>query len=270
MPEKRRTSRIAPSGDKHTSPAETRSVEAVWRQALLLKEILSDEKAMAHKRRNEAEEARRAAERDAIAATEAVCQTMRAEAEEQLNAAREALDEANTVRAESQADAERVGQDAAAELYVGKKVRSEAEEYAVRVEANARQKAEAILADARKSAEQIREDMRSETAEEIRSLMEDIDAVRAATNEELETQRILTEAARIRALSPGLAISNLEQDIYEAPAPAADAALGAELAVGQHDGTGPDAEPESVVVPPVKPRSRSSTSKTAAKRQRAA
>jgi len=265
MPEKRRNSPIAPGGDKHASPADARSVEAVWRQALLLKDILRDEKAVAHKRRNEAEEARRAAERDAIAATETVCQTMRADAEEQVKAAREALEEADRVRAETQADAERVAQDAAAELYVAKKVRSEADEYAVRVEANARQKGEALMAEARKSAEQLRDDMRHETADEIRNLMEDIEAVRSAANEELETQRILTEAARIRALSPGLAVGSGEHSAYRVPETVAEAE-----AAAQPDGSDGEAGPESIVVPPVKPRSQSSTGKTAAKRQRAA
>ncbi|NQU97682.1 MAG: hypothetical protein HQ548_08560 [Chloroflexi bacterium] len=259
MPEQRRNSRTTPGGNRPASPAEARSVEAVWRQALLLKEILHDEKATAHKRRNEAEEARRAAERDAIAATESVCQTMRADAEEQIGAAREALDEAEHVRTEALADAERVGQDAAAELYVAKKVRAEAEEYAVRVEANARQKSEATLAEARKNAEQLREDMRRETADDIRKLMDDIEAVRAAADEEMETQRILTEAARIRALSPGLAISGIEQDVLRTPYPAYER--------GESAG---EPEPDSTVVPPVKPESQSSTSKTAARRQRAA
>jgi len=258
MPEQRRNSRTTPGG-KPASPAEARSVEAVWRQALLLKEILHDEKATAHKRRNEAEEARRAAERDAIAATESVCQAMRADAEEQIGAAREALDEAEHVRTEALADAERVGQDAAAELYVAKKVRAEAEEYAVRVEANARQKSEATLAEARKNAEQLREDMRRETADDIRKLMDDIEAVRAAADEEMETQRILTEAARIRALSPGLAISGIEQDVLRTSYPAYE----------RGESTG-EPEPDSTVVPPVKPESQSSTSKTAARRQRAA
>jgi len=269
MPEKRRTSPIAPGG-KHASPADTRSVEAVWREALLLKEILRDEKAVAHRRRNEAEEARRAAERDAIGATEAVCQRMRADAEGQLKAAGEALGEADRVRAEAVADADRVGQDAAAELHVAKKMRADADEYAVRVEANARQKAEAMLAEARKNAEQLRDDMRRETAEEIRKLMEDIEAVRAAANEELETQRILTETARIRALSPGLAANNGEQEIYPVPGPVAERPGKAKAASTRRNGSGQDAEPESIVVPPVKPRSRSSTRKTAARRRRAA
>ena len=254
MPEQRRNSRITPRASKQADPAETRSVEAVWRQALLLKEILRDEKTMAHKRRGEAEEARRAAETDTIAATEAVCQRMRAEADEQRQAAREALDEAEGVRAEALADGERISRDAASELEAARKVRADADEYAVHVEANARQKTEAMLTEAHRSAEQLRNDMREETAGEIRRLMEDIDAVRAATSEELETQRILTEAARIRALSPALTVSDAGQDVHEAPPPPADV----------------PAEPESIVVPPVKPRSRASTHRTAARRERAA
>ncbi|MBM3957424.1 MAG: hypothetical protein FJ313_05165 [Gemmatimonadetes bacterium] len=257
MPEKRRNSPLA-TGDRQASATESRSVEAVWRQALLLKEILRDEKAIAHKRRNEAEEARRAAERDAIAATEAVCQKMRAEAEEQLEEARAALGEAERIRADAMADAERAGEDAEAELFVAKKVRAEAEEYAARVEANAREKAEAMLAEARKNADQIRDDMRRETADEIRELMEDIEAVRAAAEEELETQRILTEAARIRALSPGLAVTGLREEVEER--------------LGSNGANYPegDDEAESVVISPVKPESRSSTSKKTVRPERAA
>ena len=256
MPEQRRNSRSAPGGNLPASQADARSVEAVWRQALLLKEILSDEKAASHKRRNEAEEARRAAERDAIAATESVCQAMRADADEQISAAGEALEEADRVRTEALADAKRVGQDALAELDVARKVRADAEEYAVRVETNARQKAETTLAEARKNAEQLREDMRRETANEIRGLMDDIEAVRSAADEELETQRILTEATRIRALSPGLAVSATEWSGHLSASEQAEPAA--------------DLEGEDELVPPVKPSSLSSTSKTAARRKRAA
>ena len=250
MPEKRRSSSPAPGGERQSHLAETRSVEAVWRQALLLKEILRDEKTEAHKRRNEAEEARRSAERDAIGATEAVCQKMRAEAEDELGSARDALEEAEKVRDESLSDAERVRQDAASELFVAKKVRTEAEEYSTRLEASARQKAEATLADSRRNAEKIRD--------EIRELMEDIDAVRAATSEELETQRILTEAARIRALSPGLALGMADEGAAED-----------REAIAQVSDQADAGEPDASVVPPVKPRSQSSTSKTAGKRRAA-
>jgi len=262
MPEKRRSSSPAPGGERQSHLAETRSVEAVWRQALLLKEILRDEKTEAHKRRGEAEEARRSAERDAIGATEAVCQKMRAEAEDELGSARDALEEAEKVRDESLSDAERVRQDAASELFVAKKVRTEAEEYSTRLEASARQKAEATLADSRRSAEKIRDEMREQTADEIRELMEDIDAVRAATSEELETQRILTEAARIRALSPGLALGMADEGAAE------DREAIAQVS-DQADAGDRGGEPDASVVPPVKPRSQSSTSKTAAKRRAA-
>ena len=63
-------------------------------------------------------------------------------------------------------------------------------------------------------ADDIRNEMRAQTADEIRSLVADVEAAQSAVLEELETQRILTEAARIKATSP------------EAAAKAADIAAG--------------------------------------------
>jgi histone H1/5 len=47
--------------------------------------------------------------------------------------------------------------------------------------------------------------MRRETAEDIRKMLTEIEMARASAEDELETQRILTETARVRAFSHGLA-----------------------------------------------------------------
>ena len=62
-----------------------------------------------------------------------------------------------------------------------------------------------IIAQANVDTAQIRDEIQVEIAGEIQSLLADVEVARAAIEEDLEAQRLLTEPARIRATSPGIA-----------------------------------------------------------------
>ena len=182
-------------------------------------------------RRAEADATRRAAEQEALEATEKFCQDMRAEAEADLEKASNILAETEQLKKEIEADLEerdsaaqvdiQARQDEAeAEFSLAVTTGEEADEYARsrRKEADAivsdalasseqtaqeaRDHTDSLMVDARVDAKEIREEMRRQAASEIRSLVSDVESARSAVLEELETQRILTQAAHIKAMSP--------------------------------------------------------------------
>nr|MBC8453354.1 hypothetical protein [Chloroflexota bacterium] len=70
-------------------------------------------------------------------------------------------------------------------------------------------------------AEELANRMRSESAEDIRKILTDIEVARASAEDELETQRLLTDTARIRAFSAGLDVEiSQEAPVAFTPAPA--------------------------------------------------
>jgi hypothetical protein len=81
------------------------------------------------------------------------------------------------------------------------------------VQANARAAAEALMAQTRSSAEELATRMRRETAEDIRKMLSEIEMDRSSAEDELETQRILTDTARVRAFSYGLAAESAHADM---------------------------------------------------------
>lgn len=72
----------------------------------------------------------------------------------------------------------------------------------------------------RVGAEELANRMRSDSAEDIRKILADIEVARASAEDELEAQRLLTETARVRAFSAGLS-AEVEQDapVEFTPAP---------------------------------------------------
>lgn len=181
------------------------SVESIWREAMLLRQFDRDDVSTARARRSEAEAARRDAEKEALTATHELCEDLRGRARADLQKAQDALAESERLKADAAAEAARKKSDADAELERARAIRGDAEAYAARIESTAKEKAEATIAEARAEAARIKETMKDEAADDIRRLIGEVELARAAAQEELETQRILTETARIRAFSPGLA-----------------------------------------------------------------
>ena len=69
------------------------------------------------------------------------------------------------------------------------------------------------MAQTRSGAEEMASRMRRETAEDIRKMLSEIEMARASAEDELETQRILTETARVRAFSHGLAAESAPDEM---------------------------------------------------------
>jgi len=173
--------------DLASSPHQEQPADEVWKQAATLREVLRDEETRTHRRRSEAEAARRAAEEQVLDATRQVCEQIRGRAEQELLAAEEARAEAERVLAASTAQAQQLKAEADAKL---------------RRAQEAQEQVETAIIEAKREANDIRDRMRRQAADEIREMLTDIEALRSAARQELETQRIVTETARIRAVSP--------------------------------------------------------------------
>jgi len=189
-------------------PTDNASAEAAWRQALLLRELSRDERVTARKRRAEAEAAKEFAENEAITATKQLCSELQAQARMKLQEAEDTLVEANRVKTGADSYAARVQANIDAEHAKAKKKREDADIYAEDLQQSARVAADALLSQTRAGADEMASRMRRETSEDIRKILTDVEVARASAEDELETQRILTETARVRAFSHGLAAEN--------------------------------------------------------------
>jgi hypothetical protein len=180
-------------------PTDNASAEAAWRQALLLRELSRDERVVARKRRAEAEAAKEYAENEAITATKQLCSELQSQARMKLQEAEDTL-----------ADAQRV--------------KTNAEAYSEEIQGT-RVAAEALMSRTRAGADEMASRMRIETAEDIRKILTEVEIARASAEDELETQRILTETARVRAFSHGLAVENAADELSKTNAPKTEASV---------------------------------------------
>ena len=202
-------------------PTDNASAEAAWRQALLLRELSRDERVTARKRRAEAEAAKEYAENEAITATKQLCSELQAQARMKLQEAEDTLGEAERVKGNADAYVARVQVNIDTELANAAKIREDAEVYGEEVQNSARTAAEALMTQTRAGGDEMASRMRRETSEDIRKILTDVEVARASAEDELETQRILTETARVRAFSHGLAAENAEEELARTNKPEA-------------------------------------------------
>ena len=200
-------------------PTDNASAEAAWRQALLLRELSRDERVVARKRRAEAEAAKEHAENEAITATKQLCSELQAQSRMKLQEAEDTLADAQRVKTNASANSARVQTDVETELSNAKKIREDAETYAEEVQGSARVAAEALMTQTRAGADEMASRMRIATAEDIRKILTEVEIARASAEDELETQRILTETARVRAFSHGLAAENAAGELARTNTP---------------------------------------------------
>jgi hypothetical protein len=92
--------------------------------------------------------------------------------------------------------------------------RASARTYAAQLEETARSASDSLMTQTRSGAEELASRMRTDTAEDIRKILAEIDSARAVAEDELEAQRLLTETTRVRAFTVGLNVedSRVEQD----------------------------------------------------------
>ena len=165
-------------------------VEALWRQLMIYKSFSGGDLSEAKARRAEAEVSREQAEVETIKMTKSLCERMRRDAERDLDEVRQAKVEALKAR-----------QDAQAELTRAAEVRVEAEAQRGQTVADAQKEAQAVLDNARATAKQEATELRRQSLKEIRTILTRAEDMRAAAGEELETQRILTNVAKLKTTS---------------------------------------------------------------------
>ena len=198
--------RLQPS--RSLSPEDaTEKVDALWRQMMVYKAFAESSLSEAKARRAQAEEAREKAEQEAAEATRSLYETMKSEADKKHSEA-EAL-KSEAVKVLEQAETER----SRAEV-----IAKEAEEARQRIIAAAKQKAQDIQDQARIAAQQEYTELRRQALKEIQAIMGRVETIRAATDEEHETQRIFSNIAKLKATSPSL----LELSGYQEDGAAAD------------------------------------------------
>ena len=136
---------------------------------------------------------------------------------EATKAAKIAIKEAKTrarqlvqVAASSRAEAEFDREQARKELEHAKEARIEADEHCRRLKAEAVKQAEIVLWQASEEAERQAAEIRERAAEKARKITEEISVLREAVQEELETQKILSEAGRVKLQTVTLDLSDLD------------------------------------------------------------
>ncbi|MBT5318835.1 MAG: hypothetical protein HOL45_02935 [Chloroflexi bacterium] len=195
------------------------SLETLWRQALLIRDFARDEVDATRRRRADAEQARQQAEQDSIRATEELCEDIRAEAQHDLEDAQSTLekarelqvhaeaelDVARSIKEQAESDSARTRSDAqnaaSAEIEAARKMLADAEVTNKNIVTDAEAKATTIIAEANAIAEADVAKLRVKATEEIQRIAVDIENARTAAEEELETQRILTDTMRIKSAS---------------------------------------------------------------------
>lgn len=208
------------------------------------------------------------AERDAVRATNAAFDKMRAEVEEELDgaqkikaAAKEAQEEAqaavaqaNEAKANAQHQAEEMISEARTRVESilaeakekGDALITEAEQRARKTGAEAQAAADEVVAEARVAGEEQVETMKMEAIDEIKAVRGAIERLQAALEDELETQRILTDAARMNLVSRSVAAGAerfAEQGLVNGGSPADDQQSKKGSARGEA-GTPPDSTEE--------------------------
>ena len=163
-------------------------VETLWRQLMVYKSFAANDLSDAKARRAQAEVSREQAELESIKATKLLCDRMKSEAARELEDAQKAKSEA--LRAKERAE------DGLAKAH---EERARLDKEHDSIVAKAQQRAEEILQQARATAQQESTELRRQALKEIRTVLSRVENMREAVNEEMETQRILSNVARLKS-----------------------------------------------------------------------
>jgi vacuolar-type H+-ATPase subunit H len=169
------------------SGAEEEKIDSLWRQMMVYKAFeqdLSESRA----RRAEAEAVRERTEQEAYRAALAHSHQMRAESERELSEAREQRQQAS-----------KANQEAQEALANAKETVAKARKEHDQLIEDARKEAQEITDKARASAQREVTELRRQALKEVKGVLGRVENMRAAANEELETQRILSSVAKLKA-----------------------------------------------------------------------
>ena len=165
-------------------------VDALWRQLMVYKSFGDSDLTDAKSRRAQAESAREQAQMEAIRTTQLLCARMRTEAELELQ---------ETKKSKMEADKNR--QYAEEELRRAKERRDQADTERVQIIAEAQKKAQSIIDGAHDIAKRESTDLRRHALKEIKGVLGRVESMRSLADEEVETQKILSNISKIKATS---------------------------------------------------------------------
>lgn len=165
-------------------------VDALWRQLMVYKSFGDTDLSDAKTRRAQAEAAREQAQMEAIRTTQLLCARMRTEADLELQEARK-----------SKAQAEETFKEAEEYLKKAQEKKEQLEKDRVEMIAEAQHKAQAIIDGAHDIAKRETTELRRHALKEIKAVLSRVESMRATMDEEVETQRILSNISKIKASS---------------------------------------------------------------------
>jgi hypothetical protein len=210
MAKRSRTSSSIPSSKLFSTG--NSSVDSAWREALAIRDLGTNTRGKSQKRLAQAQVVRAQAESEAITATKNYCVDARAEADDKLQRAELALSKAERIRSDAQEWIASTEVEIKFRLDEATRKRASARTYAEQLETTARSASDSLMDQTRSGAEELASRMRTETAEDIRKILAEIEMARAAAEDELEAQRLLTETARVRAFTVGLNVEDSRTD----------------------------------------------------------
>ena len=174
----------------HLDDVSEESVDALWRQLLVYKTFSDNDVSEARARRVEAEATREQVQVDTIRSTQLMCARMKSEAELELQEASKTREKAHIAL-----------EDAHAEVEKSKEAKAKAEQERQKIIAEAQKKAQEIIDASQEIAQRETTKLRRQALAEVKAIMGRVQDMRNAADEELETQKILSNIAKLKATS---------------------------------------------------------------------
>ena len=178
---------------------EQEKVDAVWRQLMVYKSFSEGDLSDAKSRRAQAEAAREQAQMEAIRTTQLLCAKMKSESAMELQEGRKFRPEAESYREEDQA-----------EFAKAKGFLEESKKEVKEHIADAQKKGQEIIDGANEIAQRETTELRRDALREIKAVLSRVETMKSTADEELETQRVLTNISKIKATSRWLLDSPAE------------------------------------------------------------
>ena len=178
---------------------EQEKVDAVWRQLMVYKSFSEGDLSDAKSRRAQAEAAREQAQMEAIRTTQLLCAKMKSESAMELQEARK-----------FRAEAESCKEEAHAEFAKAKGFLEESKKEVKEHIADAQKKGQEIIDGANEIAQRETTELRRDALREIKAVLSRVETMKSTADEELETQRVLTNISKIKATSRWLLDSPAE------------------------------------------------------------
>lgn len=174
----------------HLDDVSEENVDALWRQLLVYKTFADNDVPEARARRVEAEATREQAQVEAIRSTQLMCARMKTEAELELQEANKIKEQAHVALEEAHAEIEK-----------SKETKAQAEQERQKIIAEAQKKGQEIVDASEEIAQRETTKLRRQALSEVKSVMGRVQNMRDAADEELETQKILSNIAKLKATS---------------------------------------------------------------------